>query len=108
MAPLHSSVKNEYPVIPLGEETVQAVVGSIVWTFRRLKKPRRREMSARGYALHNVCPKLSFPSFHLFVSNFFLQIISDVLLYEQVYLRIIMNRTALSTANSHYIFMCNL
>ena len=37
----------------------QAVVGSIVWTFRRLKKPRCREMSARGYALHSVCPKFS-------------------------------------------------
>ena len=37
--------KNEYPVLPLGEETaVQAVVGSIVWAFRRLKKPRCREM----------------------------------------------------------------
>ena len=55
--------KNEYPVLPLGEETaVQAVVGSIAWTFRRLKKPRCREMSARGYMLHSVCPQLSFES----------------------------------------------
>ena len=39
-----------------------AVVGSIVWTFRRLKKPRCREMSARSYALHSVCPKqINFP-----------------------------------------------
>ena len=30
------------------------------WTFRRLKKPRCREMSARGYALHSVCTQLSF------------------------------------------------
>ena len=53
--------KNEYPVLPLGEETaVQAVVGSIVWAFRRHKKPRSLEMSARGYALHSVCPQLSF------------------------------------------------
>ena len=53
--------ENEYLVLPLGEETaVQAVVGSIVWAFRRLKKPRSREMSARGYALHSVCPRLSF------------------------------------------------
>ena len=53
--------KNEYPVLPLGEETaVQTVVGSIVWVFRRLKKPSSREMSARGYALHSVCPQLSF------------------------------------------------
>ena len=39
---------------------VQAVVGSIVWVFRRLKKPRSREMSARVYALHSVRPQLSF------------------------------------------------
>ena len=38
----------------------QAVVGSIVWSFRRLKKPRSREMGARGYAFHSVCPQLSF------------------------------------------------
>ena len=51
--------KNDYPVLPLGEETaVQAVVSSIVWAFRRLKKPRSREMSARSYALHSVCPQL--------------------------------------------------
>ena len=53
--------KNEYLVLALREETaVQAVGNSIVWAFRRLKKPRYREMSARGYALHNVCPQLSF------------------------------------------------
>ena len=28
----------------------QPVVGSIVWAFRRLKKPRSRKMSARDYA----------------------------------------------------------
>ena len=39
-------------------KTVQAVVGSIVRTFRRLKKPRNREMSDRGYALHSVRPQL--------------------------------------------------
>ena len=39
---------------------VQAVVGSIVWAFRRLKKPRCREMSAPGYALYTVCPQISF------------------------------------------------
>ena len=38
---------------------VQAIVGSIVWAFRRLKKPRCREMSARGFTLHSVCPQLS-------------------------------------------------
>ena len=37
--------KNEYPVLSLGEETaVQAVVDSVAWAFRRLKKPRSREM----------------------------------------------------------------
>ena len=53
--------KNEYPVLALWEETaVQAVVGSIVWAFRRLKKPRNRKMSARGYALHSICAFLFF------------------------------------------------
>ena len=47
--------KSEYLVLSLGEETVvQTVVVSIVWAFCRLKKPRCREMSARGYALHSV------------------------------------------------------
>ena len=41
----------------------QAVVGSIVWALRRLKKPRSREMSARGYALHSVRPQLYFSNF---------------------------------------------
>ena len=31
-----------------------------VYSFRRLKKPRCREMSARSYALHSVCPRISF------------------------------------------------
>ena len=53
--------KNEYLVLVLGEETaVQAVVGSIVWAFRRLKKPWCREMSARGYALYSVYSQLYF------------------------------------------------
>ena len=58
-APLfaHSNCKIEYLVLALGEETaVQAVVGPIVWAFRRLKKPRNQEISARGAALHSVCP----------------------------------------------------
>ena len=51
----HSS-KNEYLVLALGKETVvQAVVDSIVWAFRRLKKPSKREMSTRGNALPSVC-----------------------------------------------------
>ena len=33
----------------------QGVIGSIVWAFCTLKKPRIGEMSARGYALHSVC-----------------------------------------------------
>ena len=53
--------KNEYLVLALGEKTAdQAVVGSIVWAFRRLKKPRCREMSSSGYALHSVYPQPSF------------------------------------------------
>ena len=36
--------KNEYLVLALGEETaVQAVVGCIVWVFRRLKTPSQDE-----------------------------------------------------------------
>ena len=38
----------------------QAVVDCIDWAFRRLKKRRSREMSARGYELHSVCPQFSF------------------------------------------------
>ena len=60
--------KNEYLVLALGKEAaVQAVVGSIVWAFRLLKKPRRREMSARGYALYSVCSQFYFfPLLYLF------------------------------------------
>ena len=37
--------KSEYMVLALGEDTaVQAIVGFIVWAFRRLKKPRFREV----------------------------------------------------------------
>ena len=42
------------------ESCVQVVVGSIVWGFRRLKNPSCREISARGYALHSVCPNFRF------------------------------------------------
>ena len=62
--------KNEYPVLPLGEETaLQAVVGSIVWASRRLEKSRCRKMSARGYALHSVWPQLSFSLIHQYVAS---------------------------------------
>ena len=48
-------VRNEFLVFELEEETAaQAVVGAIVCAFRRLKKPRSREMSVSGYALHSV------------------------------------------------------
>ena len=46
-APVHSNCKNEYLVFASGEETAaQVLVDSIVWGFRRLKKPRNRETSA--------------------------------------------------------------
>ena len=54
LTPLKS--ESEYLVLALGEATaVQVVVGFVVWAFRRLKKPRSREMGARGYALDSVC-----------------------------------------------------
>ena len=55
--------KNKYSVLALREETtVQALIGSFVSEFRRLKKPRSREMSARGYVLHiTYVPKNFFP-----------------------------------------------
>ena len=59
------SCKNQYLVLALKEETaVQAVVDSIAWAFRKLKKRRCREMSARGYALHSVRSQLSFFSYN--------------------------------------------
>ena len=42
-----------------------AVVGSIIWAFRRLKKPRSQEMSARSYALRNICTHS-----HFFLSGY--------------------------------------
>ena len=38
------------------QDNFHSVVGSIVWAFRRLKKPSCREMSSRSYALHSVHP----------------------------------------------------
>ena len=53
--------KNEYLVLALGEESANEIVmGSIVWAFGRLKNLRSRKMSARGCALHSVCPQLFF------------------------------------------------
>ena len=59
---------NEYLVFALGQESAaQAEVGSIVWVFRRLKKPRIRKMSARGYALHSLRPQLFFPQLESYI-----------------------------------------
>ena len=44
---------------------VQAVVCSIVWAFRWLKKPRCQEVSARSYALQSVHPQIPFLSIGL-------------------------------------------
>ena len=41
-------------------QLLMALIGPIVWAIRRLTKPRSREMSARGYALHSVCFPSSF------------------------------------------------
>ena len=54
-------MSNRVPGAYTGEETaVQAVVGSIAVAFRRLKKPRYREMSTRRQAFYSVCPQLFF------------------------------------------------
>ena len=58
-APLHSSVKT-------GASTGGGNCSpgsSRLLAFSRLKKPMCQEMSARSYALHSVCPQLSFFSF---------------------------------------------
>ena len=56
--------KNEYLVLALRKKfPAKAVVGFIIWAFRRLKNPRCREMSARGYALHSICPNFLFSFF---------------------------------------------
>ena len=50
-SPSQLNCKNEYLVFVNGAETAaQTIVSYIDWAFRRIKKPRRREMSARGYA----------------------------------------------------------
>ena len=69
--------ENEYLVLALREETTaEAEVGSIVWAFRRLEKPRSREMSARGYALHSVCRQHNFLIFFIFcVPSIFSQVL---------------------------------
>ena len=48
--------------------TAQVVVGSIFWAFRRLKRSRSQEMSARGYAFKAYDP--NFPSFFNMIRNF--------------------------------------
>ena len=52
----------------------------IVWAFRRLKKPRSREMSARGYALHSVCHQLSFSFSFSLMLRAFISFITDTIL----------------------------
>ena len=63
---------------------VQSVVGSIVWAIRRLKNPRFREMSARGYALRSVClqPFFSFiaDSYETFLYR--IMIIRHIIVYQ--------------------------
>ena len=54
-----STVKNEYLLLAL-EEKIAGQALSIVGAFRRLKKSKSREMSARSYALLIVCPQLCF------------------------------------------------
>ena len=67
--PTPLNCKNEYPVLALLEETaVQAVVGFYHLGILEAQETRRPEMSARGYALHSVCPQLSF-LFYLPESN---------------------------------------
>ena len=79
--PIPLKCKNEYLVHALGKETaVQALVGSIVWAFCRLEKPRSQEMSAHGYALYSVCPQLSFPCMKL-VSRYTVLIFTDINMY---------------------------
>ena len=59
-APIHSSVK-QYLVLSLGKEiAVQAVVGSIVWAFRKLEKAKvsgdeRPRLRFIAYALNYRC-----------------------------------------------------
>ena len=52
-------------MIPLREKTAALSYGS----FRSLKKPMCREMSARGYAIHSLCPQLSFSILHINVCD---------------------------------------
>ena len=53
--------KNEYLVYALVEGTaIQAIVGTIVWAFHRLKSQRSRKKSDRPHALHSVRARLSF------------------------------------------------
>ena len=66
-----SNCKNEYLVFALVRKLqLGAVVGSIVWTFRKLKKPRCRERNAHDYVLHGVCPNFPFPSCEVIVRQF--------------------------------------
>ena len=60
-APVSLNCKNEYLVLALGEETaVQAVVGSIVWVFRSLKKTKDAENERPRLRTSLNMPQLSF------------------------------------------------
>ena len=71
--------KNEYLVLALEEETaVKAVVGSIVWAFGRLEKPRSRERGCVHtlerswvHTLWNACTR-----FIAYAPNFFSSFLS--------------------------------
>ena len=74
---LNSTVKRVSNV-PTREETeVQAVVGCIVWPFRKLKKPRSWERSASSHALHSVCTQI----FGCLLLSFVYRFVSDLIQY---------------------------
>ena len=53
--------KNEYLLLALGEGTeVQAVVGSMAWAFRRLKKAKESGDERPWLRAYGVCPLFSF------------------------------------------------
>ena len=82
--------KIEYLVLALRKETaVQTGVGTIVWAFRRLRKSRSREMSARGYAHPSVRPELCF--FHMFGD--FGRFVVHVFLFRLLRLQALLHRT---------------
>ena len=49
--------------LTLNQQNAQAVLGCIIWAFRRLKKPRGREMNG----LHSVCPTILYFSEYRYI-----------------------------------------